>query len=73
MIPTATSADAPVVIAVDLASPAGRAGIVVGDVVKTINGEVLRDVIQYQTLVDEPEVELEIDRGGLTRTVEIEK
>ncbi len=73
MTPTATTADRPVVVSVDPDSPAGRAGVIVGDVVRTINGEVLRDVIQYQTLVDEPDVELEIERSGLERTIEIEK
>lgn len=73
MTPTATTADPPVVVSVDPASPAGRAGVFVGDIVRSINGEVLRDVIQYQTLVDEPEVELEIERGGLERTIDIEK
>lgn len=73
MTPTATSADAPIVVAVTAGSPAAAAGIVVGDVVRTINGERLRDVIQYQTLVDEPEVELEVDRGGLERSFAIDK
>ncbi len=73
MFSTATSADAPVVVSVDPNSPAGRAGIVVGDVVRAINGERLRDVIQYQTLVDEPDVEVDLDRGGLERTVDINK
>ncbi len=54
-------------------SPAHRAGIRRGDVIQTINGETLRDVIQYQTLVDEPEVELDILRGGLEQTVLIDK
>ncbi len=73
MIPTATSADAPVVVAVTAGSPADLAGVAVGDVVQTINGERLRDVIQYQTLVDEPEVDLELSRGGLERRFEIDK
>ena len=66
MIPTATTVDAPVVVAVVPGSPASLAGVIVGDVVHNINGEVLRDVIQYQTLVDEPELELEIGRGGMS-------
>ena len=39
----------------------------------SINGEQPRDVIQYQLLVDEPEVALEIDRGGLSRSIEVAK
>ena len=63
----------PLVIAVVEDSPAAKAGVIVGDVLTTVNGEAPRDVIRYQLLVDEPEVSLEIDRGGLTRVVEIEK
>ncbi len=73
MTPTATSADAPIVVAVTPDSPADLAGVIVGDVVRSINGERLRDVIQYQTLVDEPDVELEVDRGGLERNFSIAK
>ena len=47
--------------------------MIVGDVLTSINGEQPRDVIQYQLLVDEPEVVLEIDRGGLDRTIVIDK
>ncbi len=61
------------VIGVVPESPAARAGVFVGDALRTINGESLRDVIQYQTLVDESSVELEVDRGGLQLTIEIEK
>lgn len=63
----------PQVVAVKPDSPAQRAGVVVGDALNTINGEQPRDVIRYQLLVDEPEVALEIERGGMNRTVEISK
>jgi putative radical SAM enzyme (TIGR03279 family) len=63
----------PTVIAVVPDSPAALAGVSIGDVLLTVNGEVPRDVIQYQLLVDEPEVMLEIERGGMERLVEIEK
>ncbi len=63
----------PVVTALLPDSPAARAGVAIGDVLTSINGEQPRDVIQYQLLVDEPEVALEIDRGGLDRSVEIDK
>ncbi len=63
----------PQVTAVRAGSPAAEAGVVVGDVVVSINGAQPRDVIQYQLLVDEPEVALEIERGGLARTMEIVK
>ncbi len=60
-------------VAVAPGSPAAEAGIEVGDVLCSINGEQPRDVIRYQLLVDGAELELELDRGGLTRTVEIMK
>ena len=63
----------PQVVAVQSGSPADRAGVLVGDALALINGEQPRDVIRYQLLVDEPEVALEIDRGGLARSVEITK
>ncbi len=67
------TASLPRVSAVQPDSPADRAGVVPGDVLLSVNGEVPRDVIRYRLLVDEPEVSLEIDRGGMTRTVDIDK
>lgn len=63
----------PQVTAVRSGSPAERVGIAVGDTLVSINGEVPRDVIQYQLLVDAAEVSFDLERGGLTRTVELEK
>jgi len=63
----------PLVIAVRPDSPAANAGVVVGDVLCTINGEQPRDVIRYQLLVDEPALELEIDRGGMRRIIDVDK
>ena len=60
-------------IAVQPGSPAGEAGVQVGDAIVSINGEQPRDVIRYQLLVDGSEVELEIDRSGLSRSVRIDK
>jgi putative radical SAM enzyme (TIGR03279 family) len=61
------------VLAVAPGSPAARAGVLAGDEVLTLNGEVLRDVIRYQVQADEPVVEVELRRGGLERQVRIEK
>ena len=41
--------------------------------VRSVNGEVVRDVIRYRVLSDEAEVCLELDRGGLETLVEIDK
>ncbi|MCH2434236.1 MAG: PDZ domain-containing protein, partial [Acidimicrobiales bacterium] len=63
----------PVVVAVAPDSPAGRAGLVSGDLILSINGAVPRDVIEYQLLVDEPSVLLDVDSGGLRRELSVEK
>ena len=64
---------APVVVDLEEGSPAAQAGVVIGDTVISLNGQYPRDVIEWQRLVDEPELEIEIDRGGLALTVEVEK
>jgi len=63
----------PQVVAVGAGTPADRAGVHVGDTIVSVNGEAPRDVIRYQLLVDGPEVALEVDRGGLTRLLEVSK
>ena len=64
---------APRVVAVAPASPAARAGIREGDSVLRLNGEAPRDVIRWRLLADEPEVELDLLRGGLELTVVVTK
>ena len=54
-------------------SPAARAGVMVGDEVLAVNGEVVRDVIAYQIQVDGAHVELDLRRGGLERSVHVDK
>ncbi|HVF76509.1 MAG TPA: DUF512 domain-containing protein [Acidimicrobiales bacterium] len=63
----------PRVVAVDPASPAARAGLQPGDEIVAVNGQSPRDVIEYRFLTDEPEVELDVSRGGLDVTLTIEK
>ncbi len=63
----------PRVVAVDDSSPAARAGILVGDDIVSINGETPRDIIQYQMLVDEADLDLELFRGGLEQSVTVAK
>jgi S1-C subfamily serine protease len=46
-------------------SPADLAGLVVGDELVSVNGQAIRDVIEWRVLTDEPEVHLEVARGGL--------
>jgi len=61
------------VVAVAPGSPAATAGLLPGDELLTLNGEMVRDVIRYQIQADEPRVELEVRRGGLEQLVLIEK
>ena len=63
----------PVVVAVAPGSPAEAAGVVPGDRILAINGCVPRDVIEYQLLVDEPSVCLDLDSGGLSREVIVDR
>jgi NifB/MoaA-like Fe-S oxidoreductase len=44
-----------------------------GDELLSVNGETVRDVIQYQMHADEPRVELEVRRGGLERQIVVAK
>ena len=63
----------PTVVDVSSGSPADVAGILPGDKILSIGGAVPRDIIEYQLLVDEPSVELEIERSRLNFSVTIEK
>jgi putative radical SAM enzyme (TIGR03279 family) len=63
----------PRVVAVAPGSAAARAGVEVGDEVLAIDGQVPRDIIEWRFLVDEADPVLDLDRGGLERTVEVAK
>lgn len=63
----------PCVVAVAPDSPAHRAGLQPGDEVVAIAGRAPRDVIDWQTWVDDADIELEVRRGGLDRTLSIAK
>jgi putative radical SAM enzyme (TIGR03279 family) len=64
---------APTVTLVAPGSPADRAGIAVGDEIVTIDGQRPRDILEWRQLVDEPDIEVEVRRGGLVTTVEVAK
>lgn len=61
------------VLSVTPNSPAERAGVVPGDEILTVNGEVVLDVIQYQIATDREAIELELRSGGLERTLDVHK
>jgi putative radical SAM enzyme (TIGR03279 family) len=63
----------PQVVAVAEHSPAERSGVRPGDELRSINGQVPRDVIEYQLLADEPIVDLEVVRGGVELEVTVQK
>ncbi len=63
----------PRVLSVSQGSPAEMAHILLGDEFLSINGKRPRDIIEYQMLVDEPEFEIEVDRGGLRQIITVEK
>ena len=54
-------------------SPAAQHGIAVGDEIIRVNGDVPRDIIEWQMAADEAEIDLDIARGGLDLTFTIEK
>ena len=54
-------------------SPAEEAGIIIDDEILSLNGEILRDVIRYQILTDEPEIDVAINRGGIALDIHIDK
>ena len=64
---------APRVVAVAPGSPAARAGLEVGDEVLAIDGQVPRDILEWRSLADEPDLGLDVRRGGLEIAVEVPK
>src|SRR4051794_36835517 len=61
------------IVAVAPGSPADAAGLVAGDALVRLNGQVPRDIIQYRLLTDDAELAIDVDRGGLELTVELSK
>ena len=73
MSSTLTRSLAPLVVAVAPGSPAALAGVSEGDEIVRVNGDVPRDIIEWQLATDEGEVELDVRRGGLDLAMSIEK
>ena len=61
------------VVAVAPGSPADEAGLAAGDELLRLNGIAPRDVLEYQRLVDEPELDVQVERDGVTTGLTITK
>jgi NifB/MoaA-like Fe-S oxidoreductase len=64
---------APLVVTVAPGSPAALAGLQPGDEVVRVDGQVPRDVIEWQMFTDGADVVLDVHRNGLTLDVEVPK
>jgi putative radical SAM enzyme (TIGR03279 family) len=63
----------PFVMAVTPGSAAARAGLLPGDEIVAMDGQVPRDIIAYQLLADQDVLEVSYRRGGLEATVTVER
>ena len=64
---------APLVVSVAPGSPADYVGVLTGDEIVRVNGDMPRDIIEWQLTTDEAQVELDVTRGGLELSMSIEK
>jgi len=63
----------PTILEVEPGSPAASTGLTAGDELVKVNGVAPVDVIEYQQLVDDAELDVEVIRGGRAIHIEIGK
>jgi putative radical SAM enzyme (TIGR03279 family) len=63
----------PRVVAVTPGSPAARAGFQPGDEIAAMEGQLPRDIIEYQLIADQDRIAFDVRRGGLELSLEIER
>ncbi|MDZ4654646.1 MAG: DUF512 domain-containing protein [Coriobacteriia bacterium] len=71
--PHARAGAGAVVTGVAMGSDAQIAGVIVGDRMLAVEGESVRDVLDWQWLTEEPEFVLMLERGGQRIQIEIER
>lgn len=64
---------APLVVSVAPESPAANAGLIPGDEIVRVDGQVPRDVIEWQLFTDSADIELEVRRNGLDFDLAVKK
>ncbi len=61
------------IISIDHSSTAAELGLQAGDEIYRINGQRVRDILDYRFLITDEEIEMEVRRGGEATVYEIEK